>query len=160
MTLTPEDAATAAEAALISLARATASTELADSYAVLGSVSASLVSLRQILDQLATWHDIHADRAAGTGTDPRAGYRHAVMAAARLRQATNLAERTGAHVDAAWADNGHIVWQPGPDAEAPGRGVDADGRAEPRRLPPATAFGHPDDGHRHRPGARPDGPHQ
>lgn len=114
-----------------------------DSYAILGSLSAGLVSLGQTLDQLASWHDHAASRAADDAGDPRAGYRHAIMAAARLRQASALLERVGTEVDAAWADNGRIVWHPELLTEtvqpSTDRNQDLDSRRH--RLAPGSAFG-------------------
>lgn len=155
--VTPEDAATAAENALTALVDAnSASTKIEDSYAVLGSLSAGLVSLRRVVDQLATWHDDAADRASGTSGDAPAGYRHAIMAAARLRQAATLLERTTAHVDAAWTDNGQIIWQPASQPRAT-QHLEPRGRPQ-RQLPPGSAFG----GNEHTPGRqrRRDGPSQ
>lgn len=113
----------------------------ADSYAILGSLSASMVSLRQTVDQLAGWHDHAASRAVDDADDPRAGYRHAIMAAARLRQASALLERAGAEIDAAWADNGRVAWHPVPPAGPAQPGTDRDLTSRRDRLAPGSAFG-------------------
>lgn len=140
-----EDAATDAEEAqeaLRGLAHASRTIARAgDSYPVLGSLSAGLASLRQVLDQLAGWHDDAASLAADDAGDPQVGYRHAIMAAARLRQAAALVERAGAEVDAAWNDNGRIAWQPEPPTKPnqPDTGHDLTDRR--RRLAPGSAFG-------------------
>ncbi|WP_053208211.1 hypothetical protein [Jiangella muralis] len=138
-----EAAAAAAEAALAAMARPDVTLDEPDgSYSTLGSVSAGLVSLRQALDQLALWHDRAAGRAADDDSEPRSGYRHAIMAAARLRHATALVQRASVEIDAAWAENGHIVWQPAPHPPAATIHRKPDEPTElARRLPPTSAFG-------------------
>lgn len=145
--VTFENAATHAERAhdaLRGLAHASQSlSHAADSYSILGSLSAGLISLRQTADQLAGWHDDAANSAVDAAGDPGAGYRHAVMAAARLRQASVLLERVSAEVDAAWAENGRVAWQPElltePVQPSADQNQDLDSRRH--RLAPGSAFG-------------------
>lgn len=138
-----EAAAAAVEAALATMVRPDVTLDEPDgSYSTLGSVSAGLTSLRQALDQLALWHDQAADRAGADDGEPRSGYRHAIIAAARLRHATALIERATVEVDAAWAENGHIAWQPSSDPQAVGLHPEPGAPTESaRRLPPTSAFG-------------------
>lgn len=138
-----EAAAATAEAALAMMARPDVTLDEPDGgYSALGSVSAGLVSLRQALDQLALWHDQAADSAATSDGNARSGYRHSIMAAARLRHATALVERASVEVDAAWAENGHIVWRPSSDPHATKLHPEPAARTDSaRRLPPTSAFG-------------------
>lgn len=83
-----------------------------DSYAILGELQATLITLHQSVHQLAAMHRNLAERAVTDDGDQAAGRHHADTAAARL-------DATAAHLDqatdelmAAFAENGHIAWQP------------------------------------------------
>lgn len=116
----PRADADAAREALRGLAHATHSvTDPADTYAVLGALSAGFASLGQSLDQLAEWHHRNADRAATDTGSRDAGRRHAVEAADGLHDAATLVERVRAAVDEAWNANGRIAWHPEPQPSTP-----------------------------------------
>ncbi len=106
--------------ALRGLAHATHSlTDPAETYRVLGSLSAALLSLQQSLDQLAGLHEQHAGTDQG---DARAGSRDALAAGEYLRQAAGSVRKAHGELRAAFNHNGQIVWQQGIDARPPGRG--------------------------------------
>lgn len=130
------DASEAAEA-LRGVAHATRTfTDPSDSYRVLGSLSTALASLRQSLDQLADWHDRHADLAALDDGDRRQGRYEAAMAAVELRDAANSIGQAHRSLNTAFNHNGRIAWQPSPDLAR--YAADRDGS---RRLAPPSAFG-------------------
>lgn len=141
--VTFDDAAADAEAAgeaLRGLAHASRVIgDPADTYAILGSLAAALASLGQSLDQLATWHDRNAGRAADDDDNHRAGRHHASAAAEHLRDAAAGIRRAQCAVDEAWNHNGRIAWQPDSPMD-PARREPARGQ-HPRALPPASAFG-------------------
>lgn len=74
-------------------------------YGMLAAIQAGLASLQQTLAGLADWH---ATNAPDTGE----GRQAAIDAARILSDAAALTAQAGTHVDAAWARNGQIVWQP------------------------------------------------
>lgn len=125
-------AADTAREALRGLAHATrAIDEPGDSYAVLGSLHAGLASLRQTIDQLASFHERHARLA----TTPRElGHQVAAeVAAVELREATAGIEQAYSRVAAAWSHNGRIVWHREPPEPV----------AAARRLADLSAYGTP-----------------
>jgi hypothetical protein len=127
-------AADAAREALRVLAHATrAIPEPGDSYAVLGSLHASLASLRQTVDQLADFHERHAPTAVTSGVRELGSQVAAEIAAAQLREAAALLEQTSGRLSAAWSHNGRIVWQPEPPAPPSSAAL--------RRLAGRTSFG-------------------
>lgn len=134
-TMGSEPAATAADTAreaLRGLAYATqAIDEPGDSYAVLGSLHAGLASLRQTIDQLASFHERHAPLA--TTSEPRElGHQVAAeVAAAELREAAAGFEQASSRIAAAWSHNGRIVWYREPPEPV----------AAARRLADPSAFG-------------------
>ena len=112
-------------------------TDPGDTYRVLGSLSAALASLQQSLDQLADWHDRNTDYAATDDGDRQAGRRDAVAASEYLRDAAGRVQQAHGALNEAFNHNGRIAWQP--TATAAHR--DDDGRRQPGRLAPASAFG-------------------
>lgn len=126
-------AAATAREALRGLAHATqAIPDPADSYTLLGSVHAGLASLRQVVDQLADWHERHTPTAATP--DPREVGRQvaAEIAAAQLREAAAFLGRAGGLVAAAWSHNGRVIWEPEPPAPPP-----PEGRSRRLATPPS-----------------------
>lgn len=117
------DAAEASEA-LRGLAHASRVFEdPADTYAVLGDLLAGVRSLRQVVDQLATVHAGNQVRAYDDAGNQGAGASHALIAAARLRQAAVLLDGVHEQVDAAMGASGRIAWRPAPSDSAPARWV-------------------------------------
>lgn len=86
----------------------------ADTYTVFGDLTATMRSLRQVLDQLATTHLAHRDRAHHDDGDHLAGNRSAVAAADELHQAGTLLDRAHDHLDAAFSHSGRIAWHSAP----------------------------------------------
>lgn len=76
--------------------------ESADSYALLGALSASLWGLHQVADQLGRWH---ANAAAESG-DRRA----CEEVETHLRKAADLLWNAGVQLDQAHTANGRIGW--------------------------------------------------
>ena len=74
--------------------------ECADSYALLGDLSASLWALGQVADQLGRWH---ANEGAGS-----AERRACEAVEAHLRTAADLLRNAGEHLDQAHTANGRI----------------------------------------------------
>ena len=117
------DAAEASEA-IRGLAHATRVFEdPADTYTVLGDLLAGVRSLRQVLDQLATVHAGNHVRAYDDAGNQGAGARHALTAAARLRQAAVLLDGVHEQVDAAMGASGRIAWRSAPSDSVPARWV-------------------------------------
>lgn len=117
------DAAEASEA-LRGLAHASRVFEdPADTYAVLGDLLAGVRSLRQVVDQLATVHAGNQVRAYDDAGNQGAGASHALIAAARLRQAAVLLDGVHEQADAAMGASGRIAWRPAPSDSAPPRWV-------------------------------------
>lgn len=115
------DAAEAAEA-LRGLAHASRDFDQpADTYPVLGDLLAGVRSLRQVLDQLATTHLTHRDRAHDDHGDHLAGSHSASATADELDQARTLLDLVHDRLDAAFAHSGRIAWHPEPthSQEAP-----------------------------------------
>lgn len=90
----------------------------ADTYDVLGSLQHALIGVHQSLQQLAAWHLRHGQYAATDDGDRTAGHAHAAETAARLTAAAVDVDRATDHVMSAWAENGHIAWQPDRHIEA------------------------------------------
>ena len=74
----------------------------ADSYALLGNLSASIWSLGQVADQLGRWHANAAE-----ASDER---RECENAETYLRTAADLLRNAGEQLDQAHAENGRIRW--------------------------------------------------
>lgn len=123
--------------ALRGLAHATHSiSDPAETYRVLGSLSAALLSLQQSLDQLAGLHERHAQRAATDQGDRRAGRRDALAAGEHLREAAGSVRRAHSELRAAFNHNGQIAWQQGVEVRLAGYG-----QAQPGRLDGAVRPG-------------------
>lgn len=119
----PTRSADTAAPALHELATTTRKGVAADqTYGMLAAIQAGLASMQQTLAGLATWHATHAPQTGG-------GRQSAHEAAQILERAAALTGQAGAHVDAAWAHNGRIVW-PEPPTPTVGPGSpDAASRA-------------------------------
>ncbi|WP_202970247.1 hypothetical protein [Tessaracoccus flavescens] len=94
----------------------------ADTYTVFGDLTATMRSLRQVLDQLAATHLSHQDRAHHDDGDHLAGDRSALAAADELHQAGTLLDQAHDHLNAAYSHSGRIAWHP----EPPQTGLDHD----------------------------------
>lgn len=86
----------------------------ADTYTVFGDLVAGMRSLRQVLDQLATTHLAHRDRAHDDNGDHTAGAQDASAAADELHQAGTLLDQAYDRLDAAFSHSGRIAWHPDP----------------------------------------------
>lgn len=98
----------------------------ADTYTVFGDLTATMRSLRQVLDQLAATHLAHRDRAHHDDGDHLAGDRSALGAADELHQAGTLLDQAHDHLNAAFSHSGRIAWhsepaQSGLDQDSPAR---------------------------------------
>jgi hypothetical protein len=128
------DAATAREV-LHGLAHTTRTLdEPGDMPGMIESLGGSLGSLRQVLDQLANWHERTADQTIDTTGDGDGGYRAAFDVAMQLWQAAIHVEQATDAVAAARDPAGRISWPPIRPATHTG------GRAE-RSLAPPSLFG-------------------
>lgn len=116
------DAADAADA-LRGLAHASrVFNQPADTYPVFGELLAGVRSLRQVLDQLASAHITHRDRAHDDDGNHRVGAQSALAAADELHQAGTLLDHVASRLDAAFSHSGRIAWHNDPapsDALAP-----------------------------------------
>ena len=88
----------------------------ADTYTVFGDLTATMRSLRQVLDQLAATHLAHRDRAHHDDGDHLAGDRSALAAADELHRAGTLLDQAHDHLNAAFSHSGRIAWHPAPVA--------------------------------------------
>lgn len=88
----------------------------ADTYTVFGDLTATMRSLRQVLDQLAASHLAHRDRAHHDDGDQLAGDRSALAAADELHQAGTLLDQAHDRLNAAFSHSGRIAWHPAPVA--------------------------------------------
>ena len=95
----------------------------ADTYTVFGDLTATMRSLRQVLDQLAATHHAHRDRAHHDDGDRLAGNRSALAAADELHQAGTLLDQAHDHLNTAFSHSGRIAWHPEPAQT----GLDHDG---------------------------------
>lgn len=86
----------------------------ADTYTVFGDLTATMRSLRQVLDQLAATHLAHRDRAHHDDGDHLAGDRSALAAADELHQAGTMLDQAHDHLNAAFSHSGRIAWHPEP----------------------------------------------
>lgn len=86
----------------------------ADTYTVFGDLTATMRSLRQVLDQLAATHLSHRDRAHHDDGDHLAGDRSALATADELHQAGTLLDQAHDHLNAAFSHSGRIAWHPAP----------------------------------------------
>lgn len=111
-------------------------TDAQETYRVLGSLSAGLLSLQQALDQLAGWHERNADHAASDGGERDAGRRDAVAAGDYLREAAGRVRQAHSELRAAFNHSGRIAWRCGIDASLTRRDG---GRGEPARFAPTSA---------------------
>ena len=107
-----KDAAEAAEA-IRGLAHATQHVEDPNMlYPVIGEMLATTRRLGQVLDQLATAHQRHADRAATDDGDRAAGAGFASEAATALKEASAHVDQADTILDRALNRAGRIAWQP------------------------------------------------
>ena len=86
----------------------------ADTYTVFGDLTATMRSLRQVLDQLANTHLAHRDRAQHDDGDHLAGDRSALAAADELHRAGTLLDQAHDHLNTAFSHSGRIAWHPEP----------------------------------------------
>ena len=86
----------------------------ADTYPVFGDLTATMRSLRQVLDQLANTHLAHRDRAQHDDGDHLAGDRSALAAADELHRAGTLLDQAHDHLNTAFSHSGRIAWHPEP----------------------------------------------
>lgn len=102
------------EAAARTLAHSTrAVPNPADSYELLGELSATADHLAQVLVQLATWHDAAQDGTTYTGEDgDRTGSPQA--AAAELYAAAREVTEASQHISRAHSHNAVVRWQQPP----------------------------------------------
>lgn len=108
----------------------------AETATMIGSLASGLGALRQVLDQLAGWHERAAEGAVDMAGDGDVGYRGSFDVAMQLTQAAMEVERATAAVDAARQTASRITW---PTAgQTPGR---APARASDRQLAPPSLFG-------------------
>lgn len=113
-----------ARQALRGLAHATRVFEKpADTYAVIGDLLASVGSLRQVLDQLATAHVAHRGSARDDNGDAATGARTAEAAAGELRRAAVLVDQLGSRLDSASQLSGRIAWGTQPSTESESRWI-------------------------------------
>lgn len=108
----------------------------AETATMLGSLASGLGALRQVLDQLASWHERAADGAIDAAGDGDVGYRHSFDVAMQLSQAAMEVERATTAVTSAQQTAGRITWPAGD--QTPNR-VPA-GRSD-RQLAPPSLFG-------------------
>lgn len=136
VTLDPgTDAATACEV-LRSLAHTTRTLgDPGDMPAMIESIGAGLDALRQVLDQLANWHERAADRMVDIAGDGDAGYRAAFDVAMQLWQAAIHVEQATTAVGEACTDADRIGWP----TSQPAR-VAVTGHGD-RQLAPPSLFG-------------------
>lgn len=115
----PRADAAEASAALRGLAHATRTIpEPAATYPVLGDLLASVRSLRQVLDQLATAHVDNRVLARDHAGDRAAGAISALATADELHQAGTLLDTVEWRLDAAAQHSGRIAWHPAAPSEA------------------------------------------
>lgn len=86
----------------------------ADTYTVFGDLTATMRSLRQVLDQLAATHISNRERAHHDDGDHLAGDRSALAAADELHQAGTLLDQAHDHLNTAFSHSGRIAWHSEP----------------------------------------------
>ena len=112
----------------------------AETATMIGSLASGLAALRQVLDQLASWHERAAEGAVDVAGDGDVGYRGSFDVAMQLSQAAVEVERATTAVDAAQQTADRIHW-PAVD-QAPGRApTRASAVQSDRRLAPPSLFG-------------------
>ncbi|TFD44809.1 hypothetical protein E3T55_19800 [Cryobacterium frigoriphilum] len=84
----------------------------AQTYDVLGNLIAAAHSLGQVLDQIASAHLDHRDRAYTDAGDSVAGAAHADRAAEALREAARHLRSIEDDLDVASRHSGQIAWHP------------------------------------------------
>lgn len=108
-----------ASAALRGLAHASRSfDDPAQTYAVLGDLSAAVRSLRQVIDQVADAHLTHRDNATNDDGERSAGAQSAMAAADELHQAATLIDQADDRLGAAFSHSGQIAWTESPERAA------------------------------------------
>ena len=100
---------------------------------MLGSLASGLGALREVLDQLAGWHERAADGAIDAAGDGEVGYRHSFDVAMQLSQAAMEVERATTAVHGAQQSAERITW---PDADQTPNRVRA-GRSDRQPAPPS-----------------------
>ncbi|KAE8763434.1 hypothetical protein [Georgenia thermotolerans] len=123
---------------------------LADSYDVVTELLSTACRLEQVLDQVSSVHRDACDKARGENDSPATGRRHALAAAAELRQAARLLGQVEAHLDVAAQHSGAIRWPERIEPSREGASVPASRRDPQEPVSLEEAF--------RRVSRRPDGP--
>jgi hypothetical protein len=108
----------------------------AETATMIGSLASGLVALRQVLDELAGWHERAADGAVDVAGDGDVGYRRSFDVALQLSQAAMEIERAATAVDAAHQPASGIHWPATEQNTGRVPAVRSD-----RRLAPPSLFG-------------------
>ena len=109
----PISAAEAASGSMRTLAHATRSIDdPCQTYDVLGNLIAAVRSLGQVLDQIASAHLDHRDRAFTDAGDNAAAAAHVDRAAEALREAARHLRSIEDDLDVASQHSGRIAWHP------------------------------------------------
>ncbi|MTV26444.1 hypothetical protein FTX61_13620 [Nitriliruptoraceae bacterium ZYF776] len=103
---------------------------------MVGSLAAGLGALREVLDQLASWHERAAEGAVDAAGDGDIGYRASFDVAMQLSRAAMEVERATTAVEAAHQTADRISW---PDADRVPERAPTDRSS--RRLAPPSLFG-------------------
>ena len=111
-------------------------TRPAETATMIGSLASGLDALRDVLDQLAAWHERTADGAVDAAGNGDVGYRRSFDVAMQLAQAAMEVERAATAVDTAHHAASGIHW-PAAD-QGPGR---VPVRPSGRQLAPPSLFG-------------------
>lgn len=82
----------------------------ADSYALIGELSATMQSIRQVAEQLRQWHANAVDGAQYDGDDGSGDGRAGEHTQTHLRNAADLLWNAAVELDQAHAENGRIRW--------------------------------------------------
>lgn len=111
MTLDPTTDAGAVAELLRELAHSTRMmAPQAETATMIGSLASGLGALREVVDQLASWHERAAEDAVDVAGDGDVGYRSAFDVAMQLSQAAMEVERAATAVDAAHQTANRITW--------------------------------------------------
>lgn len=108
----------------------------AETATMIGSLASGLGALRQVLDQLASWHERTAEGAVDATGNGDAGYRSSFDVAMQLSQAAMELDRATAAVDTAQHTAERIHWPAADPPPAPSPSA----RSE-RQLAPPSLFG-------------------
>lgn len=83
-----------------------------DSYVLLGALGATTMSLAQVVQQLARWHDNAVEGVEHLGEDENGDGSGTATAAKELRQAAEALVVAADHIAAAHSANGVVRWKP------------------------------------------------